>query len=134
MRRVILREFMIHLTCHKNTLALDDEVLELNKFAVIAEDKASRLFIKACYGKDFDENVAIGVKQHHLYHEHCRMCHTRLSSAHFDEQRPENICKMCKAYIRSCRCQINKVIIRNMVIKMNSEHGLWWDGQNRRII
>ena len=119
--------FLLHSSCHKNYLPLSDEFIKLHKFVVIQEEFLGKLLIKVSKKIDESDTVASGYKGHVLYHEHCRMEYTRMTGAHFDDQRPENVCKMCKCYIRMNRNQLNKVRMRNMIMKMNCEHCLYYD-------
>ena len=41
---------------------------------------------------------------------------------------------MCKAHLRAQKCQLSQVMVSNMIIKMNIEHGLSYDVTNRRVV
>ena len=122
-----LLKFLVHSACHKNTIALSDDFIELHKFAVLHEDYVGRLLLKLCNEKDEDSDIAVGFKGHTIYHEHLRMAHSRMTPAHSDDQRPELVCKMCKNNIRKFRNSLNRKTVRTLVRAMNSEHGLYFD-------
>ena len=127
-----LLQFVVHISCHKNVLPLDDETIILHKFALIQEEYIGRQLARACRGKPDAKELAVGIKGHALYHEHSRMEWTRMTGAHCADQRPENCCKMCKFHIRENRNQLSKQKVRTLVMKMNCEHALYYDTTNTK--
>ena len=127
-----LLKFLVHVSCHKNVLPLDDETIILHKFAVIEEEYVGRQLTRVCRNKLDCKELAVGIKGHQLYHEHSKMEWTRMTGAHFGDQRPENGCKMSKCYIRENRNQLTKQRVRTVVMKMNCEHALYYDTTNTR--
>ena len=127
------REFLLDVASHKNTVPLSDELIELHKFAIIQEEKLAKIFLKKCTGKHRKQDIASGFKRHLLYHSHSRMAYTRMTPAHSDDQRPENMCKMVKFYLRLYRNQLNKQKARSMAGRVNAEHGICFDQTNTRV-
>lgn len=126
-------KFILNVGAHKNLVPLSDECINAHKMAILQQESLGWKLIKLCRNEiDLKTRIPCGVKSHTLYHNHCRMEYTRMSTAYIDDQKTENNMKKCKHYVRYLRNQLNKIKVKSMVRKMNAEHGLRYDGTNKR--
>ena len=127
-------KFLLHVSIHKNYVLLSDECIECHKWVVLQEDFLGRKLIKICDAKYLDKDeFGVGIKQHVFYHNHSRMEDSRVTTAHYDDQRCENMMKKTKKNIRDNKNGLTKIKTRSMVCNMNSEQGLCLDADNIRV-
>lgn len=127
-------KFLLHIGLHKNYVLLSDECIECHKWIVLQEDLLGRILVQTCDPKYMDKDqFGVGVKQHIFYHNHSRMDDSRVTTAHYDDQRCENMMKKIKKHIRDNKNGLTKPKTRSMMCNMNSEQGLYLDPDNIRV-
>ena len=93
----------------------------------------ARLLHVYCYGKDEGLlQVPLGIKLHTLFHNHCRMVETRVSTAYKDDQRVENSMKKGKSHLSRCSNNVNEKNVRSIITWMNTEGVLSYDKTQTR--